>query len=908
LIEKERQMKATAARAAKRSSAKVAGGSGLARSAMGMIPCGKGRIVVLTLDICDNVSSPDGRIHVAKKQPRVRDRGKEMMAPVAVDKLKRADYSKRMERTIMQNTLAKRITVHLSVVALVAGLLAGTSAKAAAPVNAQQRARITMSFDPDWRFLKADASGAEQPDFNDAEWRALNVPHDWSIEGPFDQNSPTRGAGGFLPSGGAWYRKHFTLPADYAQRRVFIDFDGVMANSDVWINGFHLGKRPFGYVSFRYELTGHLNFGNNKPNVLAVRADTSQQPASRWYTGAGIYRHVRLVVTEPVHIDQWGTFVTTPKIASDQATVHVQNTVVNQSDTAREVALQITLLGPDGRWSIQTVETKPQTVPAGKSVDFQQDIIVKNPKRWALDHPVLYRAVTKVRAGNAMLDDEITSFSIRDARFEADTGFWLNGKNFKIKGVCLHHDGSAFGAAVPLGVWEHRLTALQKLGVNAIRTAHNPPAPEFLDLCDRMGFLVMDETFDCWTVAKNPYDYHLYFNEWSKIDTRDTVRRDRNHPSIILYSTGNEIHDTPKEDLAKSILSGLVPVFHENDPIRPVTQALFRPNVSHDYDNGLADMLDVIGTNYRDTELLAAQKAKPTRKIVGTEQRHDRQTWLNLRDHPSHSGQFLWSGVDYLGESRAWPTVAAGSGLLDRTGTPKPMAYERQSWWLDKPMVYAVRRTAPTATQPTDPGYAPLAQRQVLFPDWTPQDSKPHDENVEVYSNCEQVGLFLNGKSLGAKLINADASPRTWKVAFAPGTLKAIGKNKGRVVATHELRTAGKPAQIVLTANRNKLTAGWDDVSFVTAMVVDKNGVRIPDASDLITFKVKGPGVIAAVDNADNTSHEPFQATERHAFRGRCVAILKATAPSGRITVSASAPNLTSGSITISAVPATATR
>jgi beta-galactosidase len=807
----------------------------------------------------------------------------------------------------MQNTLVKRITICLTVVALAAGVWAGVSAKAAVTASSQQRARLTESFDDDWRFLKADAPGAEQPDFNDAAWRALSVPHDWSINGPFDENNPTRGAGAFLPSGVAWYRKHFILPAVDARGRIFVEFDGVMANSDVWINGFHLGKRPYGYVSFTYELTGHLNFGDDKPNVLAVRADTSQQPASRWYSGAGIYRHVRLVITEPVHIDQWGTFVSTPKIASDQAGVHVQNTVVNESDTAREVSVQVTLLDPDGK-SVQTAESAPQTVPPGKSVDFQQDLAVKNPRLWDLDHPQLYRAVSRVRVAGATLDDDVTSFGIRDARFEAATGFWLNGKNFKLKGVCLHHDGGAFGAAVPLGVWEHRLEQLRKLGVNAIRTAHNPPAPEFLDLCDRMGFLVMDEMFDCWTVAKNPYDYHLYFNEWSKIDARDTVRRDRNHPSIILYSSGNEIHDTPKEDLAKSILSGLVPVFHEYDPTRPVTQALFRPNVSHDYDNGLADMLDVIGTNYRDTELLAAQKARPTRKIVGTEQRHDRQTWLNLRDHPSHSGQFLWSGVDYLGESRAWPTVAAGSGLLDRTGAIKPMAYERQSWWLDKPMVYAVRRTAPTATQPTDPGFAPLAQRQVLFPDWTPQDSKPHDENVEVYSNCEQVELLLNGKSLGAKPINADASPRMWTVPFAPGTLRAVGKNKGRIVAAHDLRTAGKPAQIVLTTDHNKLAAGWDDVSFVTAMVVDKNGVPVPDAGDLIAFKVKGPGVIAAVDNADNTSHEPFQTTERHAFRGRCIAIVKANAPRGTISVTASAPNLAGGSIKIGAITSSAAR
>ena len=364
--------------------------------------------------------------------------------------------------------------------------------------------------------LKGDASGAENPSFNDSAWRKLDVPHDWSIEGPFDKDNPTRGSGGFLPSGVGWYRKHFTIPADSKDKRVFIDFDGVMANSDVWINGFHLGKRPYGYVSFRYELTDHLNLGGD--NVIAVRADTSAQPASRWYSGAGIYRHTRLVITEPVHFEHWATFITTPQVAGHKATVLVRTTVVNQSDVARSVALEITLVDAKGGNRKATV-TAPQNVAPGKSVDFRQEIVITEPLIWDKDQPYLYKAITRVRADNSTLDEETTTFGIREFHFDAATGFWLNGKNFKLKGVCLHHDGSAFGAAVPLRVWERRLEILKSLGVNAIRTAHNPPSPEFLDLCDRMGFLVMDEMFDAWTVAKNPYDYHLYFKEWSLIDT-----------------------------------------------------------------------------------------------------------------------------------------------------------------------------------------------------------------------------------------------------------------------------------------------------------------------------------------------------------------------------------------------------
>ncbi|HKC63228.1 MAG TPA: glycoside hydrolase family 2 TIM barrel-domain containing protein [Pyrinomonadaceae bacterium] len=804
----------------------------------------------------------------------------------------------------MLRSRLKRFVARLLLVPFIASVPVLPSTHATTQTRSVRTARVTESFDKDWRFLKSDAKGAEEIGFDDSRWRKLDVPHDWSIEGPFDEKNPTGGAGGFLPAGVGWYRKHFTLPASESHRRVFVEFDGIMANSDVWMNGFHLGHRPYGYVSFRYELTDHLNFGDDKQNVLAVRADNSGQPASRWYTGAGLYRHVRLVITDPIHIEHWSTFITTPKVEAAEATVRVESTVVNQSDAPRNVSLQITLLDPDGR-AVQNVQAKPQEIAAGKSADFQEDIAVKSPKIWDIDHPYIYKAVTRVRAGNSTLDEEMTTFGIREFHFDAATGFWLNGRNFKIKGVCLHHDASAFGAAVPLRAWERRLEALKQLGVNAIRTAHNPPSPEFLDLCDRMGFLVMDEMFDCWTVAKNPYDYHLYFRDWSLIDLRDTVRRDRNHPSIIIYSAGNEIHDTPKAELAKGILTSLVAAFHESDPTRPVTQALFRPNVSHDYDNGLADLLDVVGQNYRENEILAAHGQKPSRKILGTENGHTREAWIALRDNPPYAGQFLWAGVDYLGESRQWPTIADNFGLLDRTDMPKPIAFQRQSWWSARPVVYVTRRVAPTPLAPTDPGYGTAAQErrpQVLLSDWTPRDREAHDENVEVYSNCEQVELFLNGKSLGVKARPVDDSQRNWKVPFAPGTLKAVGINNGKQVATYELRTAGKPSKILLKTDQSNLAPAWDDVAFVEATVVDENGVVVPGASDLITFKVTGPGVVVAVDSADNNSHEPFQSSERKAYQGRCFAILKASASSGRITLMASAAGLTSNTITINAV------
>lgn len=760
-------------------------------------------------------------------------------------------------------------------------------------------AREGAPFEEGWRFFKGDAPGAELPGFNDSSWRQLDLPHDWSIEGPFSKTNQTGGAGAWASSGVGWYRKSFAWESvdQFSNHLFFVEFDGIMQNSDVWFNGHHLGHRPNGYVGLIYELTPYLQPG--KTNVLAVRCDTSAQPASRWYSGAGIYRRVRFYPLPRVHLDDASPFVSTPLITTTSAVVHAQSTVWNKSDKPVEISVEFFIWPPGGN-PIARTNTMTQLLAPGASAVVTQVVTVATPQLWSLEQPVLYQAVSRVRSHGELIHVQTAQFGIREARFTATDGFMLNGKKVLLKGVCLHHDGSAFGAAVPLSVWERRLNNLRELGVNAIRTAHNPVAPEFLDLCDRMGFLVMDEFFDCWTVGKNPQDYHLYFEEWSKRDAADTIRRDRNHPSVILYSIGNEIHDTPKPKIAIPIARGLMEVCHENDPTRPVTQALFRPNVSGDYTNGLADLLDVIGTNYRDNELLAAQRNKPERKIVGTEQRHDRQTWLWLRDNPSHSGQFLWTGVDYLGETKTWPRIGHPSGLLDRTGEIKPMAFERQSWWSDKPMVRIARRVAANDVMPEDPGYGGEERHtQVQFADWTPRNLESHGENVEVYSNCEEVELFLNGKSLGAKPINKDASPRGWKVGFVPGVLKTVARNGRKEVATDELRTAGAAAKIVLTADRQKLSGGWDEVAFVRATVVDENGVVVPRAKNLIRFSIAEPGVIAAVDSADNASVEPFQVSERRAYQGVCFALIKATQAGKDIVVTAEADGLKAGSVAI---------
>jgi len=794
----------------------------------------------------------------------------------------------------------------------------------ASPAQAQRDVR---AFDVGWLFQQADVLGGAEPGLADSAWTAVDVPHDWAIAGPFAAKNPSGGAGAFAPAGVGWYRKHFTLTDADAKKRVFIEFDGVMANSDVWINGVPLGHRPNGYVSFRYELTGHLKFGNAGTNVLAVRADNSQQPASRFYEGAGIYRHVRLEVMDPVHVEQWSTFADANGGTAASSYVRVKTTVVNQGEAPAEVVARLTLTAPDGSVA-GTQEFPVETVAAGGQRDFEFLRNVLKPDRWDIDHPVMYQAKVEVVVGGKVRDTDTVSFGIREFHFDPDKGFWLNGRNFKLKGVALHSDVGSLGMAAPIGAWEHRLAAMRAMGANAVRTAHNPVAPEFLDLCDRMGFLVMDEMFDMWTVAKNAYDYHLYFREWFLKDTRDTVRRDRNHPSVILWSAGNEIHDTPNAELAKSILAPLVQAFHDSDPSRPVTQALFRPNVSHDYEDGLADILDVVGQNYRPNEILAARKQKPTRKIVGTENGHDRDQWLAVRDNADYSGMFVWAGVDYLGEAKRWPEIGDSGGLDDRTDALKPDGMERQSWWADVPVVHIIRRVAPTAASSVDPGYEPgspqalalaggankaaapaaaqapaSAPRPTVFPDWTPANVSAHDENVEVYSNCDEVELFLNGKSLGSKAINANASARRWTVGFEAGEIKAVGKNHGVVAASETLRTAGKAAKLVLAVEREKLSPAWDDVGYLRATVVDEQGTPVPDSAAALTFAVSGPGKILASDNADNLYESSFQSPERNAYHGTATAIVRATAARGDVTVSVSASGLASASATLHIVP-----
>lgn len=761
-------------------------------------------------------------------------------------------------------------------------------------------------FDADWHFAQGDIAGAESREGAAADWTKVDLPHDWAIAGPFDQYAPATGSGGFLPTGVVWYRKGFTLASSDKGKRVFIELDGVMDRGGVWINGQHVGHRPNGYSSVRYEITDHLNF--ERENVIAVRADTSHQPASRWYAGGGIYRHVRLLLTGDVHLDGWGTRVSTPVITPGAADVAVESAIINRGKADRQAYLAVTITGPDGQ-IVSTSRGDAVTLPTGRPVKLSAQARIANPVRWDIGQGNLYKADLRIIGDDgSVLETDNARFGVREMAFKADSGFWINGRNVKLKGVAIHADGGAFGMAVPLSFYERRLRGMMALGVNAVRTAHHPFGPEFLDLCDRLGLVVMNEAFDMWTVAKNPQDYHLFFTDWSSLDARDFVKRDRNHPSVAIWSIGNEIHDTPYPVVAKSIIERLKAIFHAEDPTRPVTMALFRPNTTGDYKNGLADLLDVVGQNYREAELTQAHKDKPSRMIIGTENSKNRGSWLAVRDYAPYAGMFLWTGADYLGEAdrAGWPFISNPSGLVDRTDIVKPIGWERASWWLDTPMIRLGRRVTEqvdTSELPTMVGVAmPQPKGPGVLEDWTPAQQAGQVEKVEVVANTPLVELFLNGTSLGRKPRNGDDSAIRFDVPFAPGSLRAVGYDTaGRKVAEHELRTAGKPASVRLVPEQKRLLPGFDHVGFIRVEVVDTKGVRVPDAAHALSVRVEGAGVLAAFDNGSPTDHTAFASPKRNAWNGRALVMVRATADKGKITVTVTGEGLKSGSASIAA-------
>jgi beta-galactosidase len=793
----------------------------------------------------------------------------------------------------------------------------------ASPVPAQ---RQRLSMDPGWRFTLGDPAGAERADFDDRQWRQLDLPHDWSVEGTPRQDAPAGGRGGFFPTGTGWYRKAFRLPSGARGRVAWLEFDGIYMNGEVWINGVHLGRRPFGYIGVAYDVTRHLVAG---VNVVAVRVDNSRQPNSRWYTGSGIYRHTWLTLVDPLHVGHWGTYVTTPRVDSAAAEVVVRTRVENDHPAPRRVILRSLVLDGAGR-EVARADSFA-LLAGGQNVEIEQRLRVAAPRLWSVETPALYTLQSVVLSGTGTADSVTTTLGIRTIAYDKDRGFLLNGRRVKMLGVNLHHDGGAVGAAVPERVWERRLVALKAMGANAVRTAHNPPAPEFLDLCDRLGFLVMAEVFDEWTIGKVPEGYHKYFAEWAERDVTDFVRRDRNHPSIVLWSAGNEIGEQATPD-GVDVLRRLQDIFHREDPSRPVTTG--NDQIYADRTPATPAFLnavDIVGYNYVDRwherrEIFAEQDRHdhPEWKMIGTESgsvfqsRDERHSlgddpavvrpnyasgmltaerlwkWVATRDW--YAGDFMWTGIDYLGEA-TWPFKGFASGPLDITGHPKDAYYFYQSQWTERPVLH-------------------------LFPHWSWPGRAGQVIPVLAYTNCNIVELFLNGRSLGEKRLefpaqgtsggwNTYAQPRvfpttndlhlSWDVPYEPGVLRAVGKRRdGTPACEAEVRTAGPPAAIRLSTDRDTITATAGDVAHVTFEIVDSAGTVVPGADSLVVFTVTGGGIVA-LDNADLRDHDAYRADRRRAFAGRGLAILRGPQP-GLLTLSARVQGLPPASVRVQVV------
>jgi beta-galactosidase len=799
---------------------------------------------------------------------------------------------------------------------------------AALPLTASPAAgqRQRLSMDPGWRFVLGDPAGAERRGFDDHGWRRLDLPHDWSIEGTARQDAPGGGGMGYYPAGVGWYRKAFRAPAGSRGQSVWLEFDGIYMNSDVWINGVHLGGRPYGYIGFAYDVSRHLVPG---VNLVAVRVDNSLQPNSRWYTGSGIYRHVWLTTVAPLHVGHWGTYLTTPVVDSTGAHVVVRTRVENDRAVPRRGVLHSVVLDSTGR-EVARMES-PFSVRAGQHIELEQRLRIAAPRLWSVETPYLYELRSEVRDGAKAADVATTPFGVRTLAYDPDRGFLLNGRRVKMRGVNLHHDAGGLGAAVPERVWQRRLELLRAMGANAIRTSHNPPAPEFLDLCDRLGFLVMAEAFDEWAIGKVPQGYHQYFAEWSERDVTDFVHRDRNHPSIVLWSAGNEIGEQSTPDGAQ-VLRRLVDIFHHEDPTRPVTTGNDR--IVADSNPATLDFLeaeDVVGYNYVDRwherrELFAEQDRHdhPDWKMIGTEsgsifQSFDERyslgadsavvrpnynsgmlqaerlwKWVTLHDY--FAGNFMWTGIDYLGES-TWPFKGFASGAMDIIGHPKDAYYLYQSLWADRPVLH-------------------------LFPHWNWPGRTGQVIPVLAYTNCNSVELFLNGRSLGEKRIefpaqgtsggwNTYAEPRvnattndlhvSWDVRYEPGVLRAVGRKRdGTVACETEVRTAGPPAAIRLSVDRDTITAVPGDVAHVTFEIVDSAGTVVPTSDTLVGFTVTG-GTILALDNANLSDLDAYRSNRRHAFNGRGLAILGAVQP-GVVRLIASANGLAPASLSVRVV------
>lgn len=799
---------------------------------------------------------------------------------------------------------------------------------------AKPQERIKESFNENWTFQKGETGTEFELNFNDSTWRTLNLPHDWAIEGPFDKKYDAR-TGGLPIYGTAWYRKAFTIDASQKGNQVTVEFDGVMNNAEVYVNGKKAGERPFGYISFEVDITPFLKYATE--NVIAVRVDPKELSA-RWYPGAGIYRNVYLNIKNPVNIAYKGTYITTPKITKTEAEVVIETTLQNKYNLKDNYELETTILNSSGT-KISSIKSKIEDF----SNSISQQLIVENPNLWGLNSPSLYTATSVLLKKGVAIDNYETTFGIRSINYSQEKGFELNGKQVKFKGVCLHHDLGPLGSAVNYRATERQLEIMKSIGVNAIRTSHNPPSQEQLDLCDKMGILVQVEAFDEWAMPKVENGYNKFWDEWHERDLRDMIKRDRNHPSVVMWSIGNEIREQRNKKGSK-VAQHLVDICHNEDPTRPVTAGF--NNYPQCIKNGLAGTLDLVGFNYKPTQYNKVVKNNPSFIVYGAEtastvssrgvyhlpvENYDRHESLQVTSYdivsppwayppdfetyaqetmPHSLGEFVWTGFDYLGEPTPyngrdnethgkwegdWPSRSSYFGIVDLCGFPKDRYYYYQSRWTEEPMVH-------------------------ILPHWNWENSKHKEIPVYCYTNADEAELFLNGKSLGKKVMGVDKTtipaefswwkkPETtwdspyrlnWNVQYEPGELKVVAYKDGKPVAEKTIVTAGKPHQIKLVPDRTEIDADGNDLSFVTVKIEDSEGNFCPLADNLVNFKIEGPATIAAVGNGNAATTEPFQANYRKAFNGLCMLIIKSRRnEKGAIKITANSENLKSSTSTV---------
>jgi beta-galactosidase len=799
-------------------------------------------------------------------------------------------------------------------------------------IKAQETKRDSK-FDSDWKFYRGKISGAEKLDFNDKAWRNISLPHDWSIEdlplsdntksttgksriisGPFDSEAICGFSTGYTIGGTGWYRKHFRLPKDLSDKVVTIQFDGVYMNSDVWINGHHIGNHPYGYTAFGYDLSKYLNFGDTE-NVIAVEVK-NEGCNSRWYSGSGIYRHVYLETTDKLHIAHWGTFVTTTRADSSNARIEVKATINNYTAQNADITLNCYILNPNSeKISEKKLFTQVfKNVPSIITIPFD----IPKPDLWSPESPAIYKTICEIVQDGKIIDKTETNFGIRTLRFDSEKGFFLNEKHLKLAGGALHANNGPLGAVANDRAEERRVELMKAAGFNAIRCSHNPPSSVFLDACDRLGMLVLDESFDVWTKGWRDDDYHVYFNDWWRKDITSIIMRDRNHPSIFAWGIGNQIREN-RDSIGVALVYQIAGLTRSLDPSRAVAADVAL--TGKDWRNGSPDewrkcdpifaALDICGYSYQASQYENDHQRLPNRAMFSIEinPRHSFYNWMRAIDYDYVLGNFEWTAMDYMGEvASGWygfsekpkslfPWTSSYTGDIDLCGFKKPRSYYRDILFnnQNKLSVFVV---SPVAS--FDGGGNSLWGWDDVKQSWTWPGYERKELTVVAYSACDSVQLILNDKVIGTKTTSRETEFKaTWQVPYEQGTLKTIGYTKGVKTAESKLITAKDPAKIHLSADRANIKADGQDLCYVTVEITDKNGILNPQFNSLINFSIEGAGKIVAVGNSNPTSVESFQQPYRKAYEGKCLVIIQSNNKSGQIILHASSKGLTSDKILV---------